>query len=177
MNAQSEIKTPSTALEQIEAFERSYGYDTSYMKAMLEHAPGALEVFNGFAPMAGHRSHAPRDVYFAAKVTAYQYADCGPCLQLAIRFAREDGVPKPLIDALLHDPDALPPELARVRRFALATLDNDAELESLRAELEASYGKATLIELGLAIAAAQVFPVVKRAMGYFKSCSIVSVDN
>lgn len=77
-NTQTNISPKQAALAQIEAFERHYKYDSSYMKSMLEHAPEALEVFNGFTPMAGHRKHAPLDVYFAAKLTPTATPTAGP---------------------------------------------------------------------------------------------------
>lgn len=164
------------AMEQIAAFEARYGYDASYMKEMAEHALAALDIFNGFTPMAGHRNQAPLEVYFTAKITAYAYADCGPCYQLAIDFAKEAGVANELLDALVNGKEALPRELETIRAFTIAVLEAHPECDSLRAEIEARYGRATVIELGLVIAAAQVFPVVKRSMGHFKSCGLVSVN-
>ncbi len=164
------------ALEQIEAFEAGYRYDCSYMKSMLEHAPEALEVFNGFTPMAGHRLHAPLEVYFAAKLTAYRYADCGPCLQLAIRFAQEAGVSNKLIETLVFDRGELSELLALTQTFTHACLANSSNCETLRTELSWEIGPAAMIELALVIAAAQVFPVVKRATGHYKSCSLVTLE-
>lgn len=164
------------ALSQIESFETAYGYDATYMKAMLEHAPEALEIFNGFTPMAAHRVHAPLEVYFAAKLTAYRYVDCGPCLQLAVRFAQEAGISDCLIEALVFDKGELTELLERTKKFTQACLSNSLDCESLRTELSWELGPATMIELALVIAAAQIFPVVKRATGHYKSCSLVTLE-
>ncbi|EDY82956.1 hypothetical protein VDG1235_2579 [Verrucomicrobiia bacterium DG1235] len=173
---ESDTNAKQESLRQIEAFEVAYRYDCSYMKTMLEHAPEALEIFNGFTPMAGHRLHAPLEVYFAAKLTAYRHADCGPCLQLAIRFAQEAGVENALIETLVFDRGELPELLARTQAFTRACLANTPDYETLRTELSWELGKATMIELALVIAAAQVFPVVKRATGHYKSCSLVTLN-
>ncbi|MDQ8186258.1 hypothetical protein [Pelagicoccus sp. SDUM812002] len=165
-----------SALSQIEAFETAYGYDCTYMKAMLKHAPEALEVFNAFVPMAGHRRHAPLEVYFAAKLTAYRHADCGPCLQLAVRFAQQAGVPDSLIETLVFDSGELSEILERTQAFTRACLANTADSETLRSELSWELGPAAMIEIGLAIAAAQVFPIVKSATGHYKSCSVVTLE-
>jgi hypothetical protein len=164
------------ALSQIEAFEDAYGYDATYMKAMLEHAPEALDVFNGFIPMASHRVHAPLEVYFTAKLTAYRIADCGPCLQLAVRFAQEAGVGNRLVKSILQQDAQLPELLARTRDFTRACLAGSPDCETLRTELSWEIGPAAMHELALAIAAAQVFPVVKRATGYYRSCSLVTLE-
>lgn len=167
---------PSKKLAEIEEFEARYGYDASYMKEMRECAPEALAVFNGFTPMAGHRKHAPLKVYFTAKITAYRHADCGSCYQLAIRFAQEAGVSDELLETLVFDRGELSESLESVRLFTRAVLENSPERDQLQLDIEWEYGKAALIELALVIAAAQVFPVVKRAMGRFKSCSLVSIS-
>lgn len=166
----------TAALQHIEAFESRYDYDCTYMKSMLEHAPEALEVFNGFTPMAAHRKHAPLELYFAAKLTAYRYVDCGPCLQLAVRFAQEAGISNELIEALVFDKGDLTERLAKTQAFTRACLSNSPDCESLRSELSWELGTPTMIELSLVIAAAQIFPVVKRATGHYKSCSLVTVE-
>lgn len=163
-------------LEAINAFEKQTGYDATYMKQMLAHAPDALEIFNGFVPMAGHRKHAPLDVYYVAKLTAYRHCDCGPCLQLALDYAKQDGISREIRERIAYDRGTLSSQLEEVRAFALAVLTNDPTCEDLRQNIEFSYGKATVIELALTIAAPQIFPVIKRAMGLYKSCSMVNID-
>ena len=164
------------ALQQIESFEAHYGYDASYMKEMLDRHPQSLAVFNGFVPMAGFREKAALEDYFTAKITAFQHADCGPCLQLAARMAQEAGVSKERLREILHGSDSLPARQALIQRFTHATLQNSPDCEALREEVEATIGKAAAVELALVIAAAQVFAIVKRALGYYKSCQQVSVD-
>lgn len=163
-------------LQHIEAFENAYGYDCEYMKHMFAHAPEALQIFNSFIPMARHRVHAPLDVYYTAKLTAYRYCDCGPCLQLAVRLAQEEGVPNSLIETLVFDKGGLSETLKRTQDFTRACLSNDPRYEDLRTELAAELGNASMVEIGLTISAAQVFPVIKRATGYYKSCSLVTVE-
>ena len=162
--------------EAIEAFEKQTGYDASYMKEMLAQAPEALDVFNAFIPMANHRKRAPLLAYHVAKLTAYRHCDCGPCFQLALDYARQQGVPLAIREAIAFGKGELPMDLQRVRDFALAALRNDPELEELRQTVERKLGKAAVIELALAIAAPQIFPVVKRAMGHYKSCSMVTLS-
>ncbi|MBK1875585.1 hypothetical protein [Pelagicoccus mobilis] len=176
MNTNTAPDNRAQALQNIEAFEKAYDYDASYMKVMLDEAPEALEVFNHFVPMASHRAHAPLDVYMTAKLTAYRHADCGPCLQLAVRVAQQAGFEDELIAAIVLDQGQLPPHLLRVQAFTKACLEESETCEELRTELKWEHGKATMIELGLVIAAAQVFPIVKRSMGYHTACSLISID-
>ena len=45
----------------------------------------------------------------------------------------------------------------------------------MRERVRERYGEEGLVELALGIAAARVFPVVKRALGYATSCALVKV--
>ncbi|MDQ8203419.1 hypothetical protein [Pelagicoccus sp. SDUM812003] len=166
----------SKQLADIEAFEQGTGYDATYLKEMLTHAPEALEVFNGFLPMAGHRKHAPLEAYYVAKLSAYRIADCGPCLQLAVTYAKHDGVRKELIESVALQGKPLTGMNLAVQRFTRAVLANEPELADLRKELVFDLGEAAVIEIALAIAAAQVFPLVKRAMGRYQSCQMISLE-
>lgn len=172
MNTQS---TDFSAMREIEAFETRYGYDATYMKEMLEAAPEAYRVFGGFLPMAQFRSEANPEVYFTAGLTAFREVDCGPCLQLAVRKAREAGVDAALIREILGG-ESLPDPLETVRQFARSILRGTLDCEDLRAQLVKRLGAAAVVELALAVASAQVFPVVKRAMGHYRSCSTTPLE-
>ncbi len=168
--------THQDELKAIENFEAETNYDASYMKEMLEHAPEALAVFNAFIPMAGHRKHAPLVPYYVAKLTAYHYCDCGPCFQLAISYAKQEGIDPEILSYIAFGKGELSSKNRLVNEFTLAVLRNDLNCEDLRRDLEFDLGKAAVIEIALAIAAPQIFPVMKRAMGHYKSCQRVSLD-
>jgi len=170
------IDTSDPSLAQIEAFEARYRYDGAYMKDMLRDAPEAYRAFEAFLPMASFRKEAPRDAYFVAKIAAFRRVDCGPCLQLAVRRAQEAGVPAPIVAAAALDQGELSETLARARRFAEAILDGHPDCDRLRQELAAELGAAAVVELALAAASAQIFPVMKRATGHYKSCSLVKLE-
>ncbi len=164
-------------LEEIARFEAENQYDATYMKELLRDAPDAYEVFAGFLPMAGHRASCPADLYHVASIAAYRQVDCGPCLQLAIRRARADGVAPELIKATLSAAtDGLSPDQARVRAFARGLLVGDPEIDALRQQLVASHGPVAVAEIALRVAAAHVFPVVKRALGHYRSCSLAPLE-
>jgi hypothetical protein len=167
---------PTAEIKDIAAFEARYRYDATYLTEMLSSSPEAYRVFSGFLPMAQFRLAAAPEVYFTAKVTAFREVDCGPCLQLAIRMAREAGVSKTLIHNLLQPESTLSPVLASVRSFSRAVLAGAPECNELRAKLLKELGAAAMIEIGLAIASAQGFPVLKRAMGHYRSCSATPLE-
>ena len=81
-----------------------------------------------------------------------------------------------MVNAVLNNrPEELTPELADVHRFAKAVVEASGGEEELRQRLRERYGEEGLVELALGIAAARVFPVTKRALGYATSCALVEV--
>jgi len=148
-----------------------------YLRAVAGHSRGAFLKFSLFLPLATHRRRLPSAAYHAARLAATRHQDCGTCVQIVVNQARSDGVPAPLLRALLHDrPDDVPPEVAEAYRFARAVVEQAPDAESLREQVRARFGEEGLVELALGIASAQVFPVAKRALGYATSCTLASVE-
>lgn len=144
-------------------------YDVSYMLHMLYEHPEALKLFQQVIPLAHCRRFAPLDVFAVAKLTGFQVADCGACLQLSIRLMLEAGVDRAIVEGAVTGEPALPEDLAKVQRFVQSLDRYDAETDALRDELREAYGEAALIDIGMVVTAAQMFPRMKRVLGYFDS--------
>lgn len=159
-------------------FSERYGYDVSYMESMLREAPAAFFKFSRLQAISSHRSAAPLDAYFATKLIAAASADCGPCTQLCVEMAREAGMDDDQIAAVLEDrADALS-EPARIgAAFARALASDRSALGAVREQARQLWGEEAVIELSLAFATSQVYPVVKTGMGYGKMCRRVEVDS
>jgi alkylhydroperoxidase family enzyme len=171
------MKQNEKAHGQIRDFEQHYQYDASYLHELIDDAPAAFEAYLGFQQsMGAFRGAAPDDVRCVARVAAVQSEDCGPCLQLGVRMAVEAGVDKELIRTALQRPEALPPKMRRVYDFARAVAVNAPESAELREQVLADYGRDVVAELAVTIAAARVYPTIKRGFGLAKSCSIVQID-
>lgn len=158
-------------------FSRRYSYDVSYMEAMLAESPAAFFKFGRLQAVSSHRSAVPLDAYFATKLIAAASADCGPCTQLCVEMAREAGMPDEQIAAVLEDRGSVLDEPARVgAAFARALASDRDALAAARDRARALWGEAAVVELSLAFATAQVYPVVKTGMGYGELCRRVRVD-
>jgi alkylhydroperoxidase/carboxymuconolactone decarboxylase family protein YurZ len=164
------------ALQQIEQFEAHYNYDGTYIHELFEHSPDGFAKFSDFLPLARHREKLDANDYWVAKLAAMQVADCGECLQLNVRMALEAGVPKDLVHATLGGGEALPEDLKPVYRYATRVAGNEQVDDELMAWMESNYGKGGLLEFGIAIATAKVFPIIKRAVGYAKSCRLIKIE-
>ena len=157
-------------------FEAHYNYDTSYMRDILEVSPGSFQQFEQFMPISQYREKAKDELFFLGKIAAMQSEDCGTCLQLAVTMALEAGVEREIVQAALNGGEGLPPELRDVYRFSVAVASKKQEDNGLTKQLEQRYGRAVIAELALCVATNRVYPTLKRALGYAKSCSLISID-
>ena len=160
------------ALKYLDEFEDHYKYDCSYMREMLRVSPDGFQTFEGFMPMGSYRKSAPVDVLFVAKTTTMKTEDCGACTQLNIRMAIEAGVSKEILKSVMNNGEGLSEELKDVYHFSKSVATNTPMPDGLYKKLESKYSKEVMVELGLAIASAKVYPTVKRALGYAGSCSL-----
>jgi hypothetical protein len=138
--------------------------------------------FSGFAkfllvlPLAAHGCKANRALAHAARIVATQHEDCGPCVQIAVNAALDDGIdPQAIRGVLDRDHQRLPPPVSLAVRFAEGVLARDGSEDVTRRQIEEQLGPRFLTELALAIASARVFPTVKRGLGFARSCSLVSI--
>ena len=160
----------------VDAEERRAGVPLEYVRHILRVSLPAFMRYAAFIPMSRYRRRLPADAFHVARLVATRRQDCGSCVQIVVNLARRDGLGSTTIaDVLAARVDALPSELQDVYRFAEAVVDATYDEGPLRERLRSRYGEEALVELALAIASAQVFPVAKRALKYAISCSRVEI--
>lgn len=162
--------------KQIDDFEAHYNYDSTYMREMLEHSPIGFAKFNAFVPLSSHREKLGIDDYWVAKLAAMQVEDCAACLQLTVQMAVEEGVSKNIIEVVISGGSELPHNLYDVYSYAKAVAKNSPIEPTLIQRIEARFDKGSLLEFGLCIASARVFPTIKRALRYTNSCSLINIE-
>jgi len=164
------------AQKQINDFEGHYKYDCTYMRELLKYSPEGFAKFNAILPLTSHREKLGIEGFWVAKIAAMQVEDCGECLQLNVRMALEEGVAKQIIEAAINAASELPENLKDVYYYAKAVAAHAQIETALKDRIKARYDKGMLLELGLCIATAKVFPTIKRALGYTKSCSLIEIE-
>jgi len=158
------------------AFERAFDYDATYMRQMLETSRSGFMRFGSIMKMTRHREDLPLEAWYAAKIAATLAEDCGPCTQLVVKMAEQDGVAPAVLRAIVAgDAQAAGDDAGLALRFARAALAHEAAADTLRAEIIGRWGQRALVTLALAIAASRVFPTVKYVLGHGQSCSRVRV--
>jgi hypothetical protein len=155
--------------------EKKLGESMDYLRHIVDVSPGAFLRFASIMPFANCRRLLPKEAWFSAQIITLQHEDCGPCLQIAVNVARQQGVSTDLIQVVLDRRYGdLPDEIADVCAFAKSVVEGGDE-ETLRDKIRTRYGNGALIELSFAIASARIPPTVKRVLGYAKSCRVVEI--
>jgi hypothetical protein len=169
---------PLTALasNRLDAFERRWNYDVSYMRAVLARGFGALRPMLGLQRISAYRKGIPLAPWFAAKITAARAEDCGPCVQLVVTMAERAGVePRTLRAIVAHDDDAMPDDVRLAVSFTDASLAHAPEADALRDQIVARWGEDAVISLAYAILSGRAYPTLKYALGYGKTCARVRI--
>ena len=114
----------------------------------------------------------------AAGLVGTMAEDCGPCTQIGVDMATAQGVAPQRIRAILDGDEAAMGETAALAyRFARASLARDlAAADPLRDEIVRRWGDRALVAISLALTASRMYPTLKYALGYGKSCARVMVD-
>lgn len=156
----------------IEGRERAVGIPLEYLRHVARHSPAAVWKLGLLGPLEAHRHALPLDALHVARLQATLDEDCGDSVQVELNLARRDGVPREVLRAVVaQQPEDLPEHLSDVARFAWAVGEHASDAEKLRERIRERYGEEGLIEISLAIASARVFPTLRRALGFSRTCA------
>ena len=162
---------------QIRGFEKQWGYDAGYMHELLDEAgPWVFLQFSMVSALA-HARGAPAEAAAAVGVVATMTEDCGPCTQIGVDLAAAHGVSPAVLRAILAgDLEAMGETAALGYVFAQAVLERRMqEMDDLREEIAARWGRKAVTALGLVLAASRMFPALKYATGHGHTCQRVLV--
>ena len=155
---------------------RRYSYDTTYLHEVIDVSPGAamgMQRLRGFYKYRGSKAGLP--VWFGALLASTLEGDCGPCVQLVIDMALEQGIePAPILACVEGRPHEAGP-VGLGFRFAGMAIADDLETDTLRCEIQTAFGRKAAISCALAAAAGRVYPVMKRGLGHGKACQKLDI--
>ena len=160
----------------VTAFERQWKYDASYLREIIDVSPRAAWRFFSAARLGTYRRDVPLEALVAAGITAVRSEDCGPCTQLGIEMAEQQGVRPDVLRAILkEDVAAMPDDVALAWRFTKAVLAHDPAADDYRAVILERWGRRAVVTLAFAITTARIYPTVKYTMGHGKACTRIVV--
>jgi alkylhydroperoxidase family enzyme len=163
----------------LDKFERSWDYDVSYMRDVLD-AGGyaALKPIIALQKVQAYRGDCPRDALFAAALVAGRAGDCGPCLQLGVKMAERAGMATEQIAAVLtQDRDAMSEDVRIAYDFARAVIARDGWDIPAREAVVRRFGKRAMIAMSYGIAVAGFYPTFKYALGAAHACQRIKVGS
>lgn len=163
-------------MQEINNFEEHYNYDSTYMREMLESSLVGYSKFVNAIPLTSHREHLDLETFWVAKLASVKTEDCGECLQLNVNMAKEAGVSAEIIRGVIMQSERLSNDLKDVFDYAVGVSLNQLDNEELLSRIEMRFDKGQLIELGVCISTAKIFPVIKRSIGYAKSCALIELE-
>lgn len=157
--------------------ETLFHVSLDYLRYILSVSATALVKFMLITPMARHRKSLSMEGQAVAALLGTRMQDCGPCVQITVNMALHYGVPSRVLQATLEDrPEELTEDTALVYHFAKAVLLHDARADTLRQQVRERWSDAGLIDIAFALTSAQVYPTLKRTLGFSQSCTLVEVE-
>ncbi len=154
-----------------------YGYDGSYMEEVAAVSTGGALRLMVLPLLSQYRGAAPIDLAAGAAVASTREGDCGPCLQLAVDMALQEGASAVDLRRALAGEVNAAGEVGLGYRFARAAIADSDDLAALRDEITARYGQAAVVALSISAATARSWPVIKRGLGHGQACSLVTVGD
>ncbi len=134
--------------KQIVATERATGESADFMRDIFRVSRSAFFKFGLSMPLARHRRAASSDARTIAALVGTLEEDFGPCVQTVVNLAREDGVGRDVLQAVLDDkPENLEPALAQVCAFAQAVVTAAPEAAELSGKLKDMLGEEAVVDL------------------------------
>jgi AhpD family alkylhydroperoxidase len=153
------------------------GVSMDYAYHLRDVEPSRLWRFTLIKAVEGNRKHTPADAYHAAGMAAAMIEDCGPCVQIHVNLALNDGVDAEVLRSLAaRKVDKVPPHVALAFRYGEA-IGQGVMADEMRDEIRKLWGEKGLIELAFTIATARFYPGLKRGLGYAHTCERVIVND
>ena len=160
----------------LDAMGKQLNYDLSYLREIMDIDLSAFMAVSKLAGLSNYHRDIPVEVWHAARLAGAMDADCGPCSQLMVTMAERDHVAPELLRAVAAADDvALTPEVLLGVRFTRAVLAHSPEADALRDEIVQRWGRRALLSLAFGIVATRIYPTLKYALGYGRTCTRLQV--
>ena len=153
-------------------FGARHGYDTGYLARLADADLSATLKLAMARSFLEHRGPLPRPVWRAAQLRAVLHADCGPCLALAASLAKEEGMGRATIAAILRG-TVETEDMRLAVDYADAVLSDAPGLGDIVTAVRSHYGDAGLAALSIAVVSGGFYPLFKRGLGEGASCRAV----
>lgn len=157
------------------AMGKRYDYDVSYMQAVIDASANAGVRLAAYPMVTQYRGPSEAaNVTIGAMFASILDGDCGPCAQLVVDMATEAGADPAQLQRCALGQALQAGDTGLGFRFAQAAIAGTPDADDLRAEIAQKYGDRAVVAAALAAATTRMYPVLKRGLGYGKSCQRLS---
>ena len=161
---------------QARKFGRRYNYDVDYLHTLIDVSPGAAVELNRLQKFYTYRGPATgRPVWTGALLASTLDGDCGPCAQLVVDMALENGADAAGLVACVEGRPEMAGAIGLGFRFARMAITGDPDADFLQREIEAEFGKKAAVSCAFAAASGRIYPVLKRGLGYAHACTRLDI--
>ena len=159
------------------AFGHKYSYDVGYMTHVIDHSTRAGLGLT-LLPLASHyKGPKPaRQVWAGALLASTLDGDCGPCGQLVVQFALQDGVSGDLLRACVEGRLQDGGDVALGFRFAQRAMSPSYGQNDYGDEIRRRFGEQALIAASFAAATGRIHPVLERGLGTGHACQQIEIE-
>lgn len=159
------------------SFGKKYDYDVGYLHEVIDASSKAGIALTLLPMLTQYKGPEPdRAVWAGALLASTLDGDCGPCGQLVVSFALEEGVDQ---DALLAAIEGRFDEAGDVGlgfQFAHHTISGSYETNTFGETIRARHGEQALIAASFAAGSGRFYPVFKRGLGEGHACQQLNVN-
>lgn len=161
----------------ISRFAQTFRYNADYMHDIAETDLEAITRFSLLDDVSDYRNQISGKAWYTAKLVGCISEDCGPCTQLVVTMAEQEGVDKSLLSNLIEGKrDLLDRETRLFYDYALAVISHDMQAETFRQEIKIQFGQSAIISAGLAIITGKAYPLMKYATGHGQACVKIRIN-
>ncbi|TCL00535.1 hypothetical protein BXY66_3178 [Shimia isoporae] len=158
------------------AFGRKYAYDTDYMHEVIDTSVGAGLALTLFPMLSQHRGpQVARAVWFGALLASTLDGDCGPCGQLVVDMALEQGVSADHLLAAIEARFSDAGDVGLGFQFAQQAIARSYDANEFADTIRARFGDHALVAASFAAATGRFYPVFKRGLGQGHACQRIDV--
>ena len=155
-------------------FESRYQYDAAYLHEIIDVSPAASLRLSKLRSITSYSGPYP-EPWAGAALAATLHGDCGPCAQLVVDMLLEAGIRAEQLQACLESDWATAADVGLGYRFARATLNGSGEVDALRERIVHRFGQHGLIAIAYATSTFEVYPRLKRALGFHQHCQSLDI--
>lgn len=158
------------------AFGRKYSYDVDYMHQVIDSSASAGLSLMLVPLVSQHRGpKAARGVWAGALLASTLDGDCGPCGQLVVDIALEQGVSAAALLAAIEGRYDEAGDVGLGYLFAQAAMARSYQPNAYAGIIRERFGEHALVAASFAAASGRFYPVLKRGLGHGEACQQIDV--